>query len=81
MACSISSSAEQQLLGIELLRTAAELRALQLAQQMPQAIDLRQRLVALRERGITLSACRREQRLQRFDIHRQLRCGLVHARH
>jgi hypothetical protein len=35
---------QKQLLGIELLRTAAELRALQLAQQMPQAINLRPRL-------------------------------------
>lgn len=63
-----------------ILRTPAELRALQLAQQMPQAIDLRQRLVALRERGVALHTRRREQRLQRVDIHRKLRFGVAHAR-
>ena len=59
---------QKQLLGIELLRTPAELRALQLAQQMPQAIVLRQRLVALRDRGVTLRTRRREQRMQRVDV-------------
>ena len=63
---------QKQLLGIELLRTPAELRTLQLAQQMPQAIDLRQRLVALGDRGVTLRTRRREQRMQRFDIGRKL---------
>jgi hypothetical protein len=71
---------QKQLLGIELLRTAAELRALQLAQQMPQAIELRQRLVAIGERGVALRPRRREQRLQRGDIHRRLRCDVAHAR-
>ena len=71
---------QKQLLGIELLRAPAKLRALQLAQQMPQAVDLRQRLVALGDRGVALRTRRREQRLQRFDIHRKLRCGLAHAR-
>ncbi len=52
-----------QLLGVKLLRTPAKLRALQLAQQMPQAIDLRQRLVALDERRITLRTRRRDQRM------------------
>jgi hypothetical protein len=40
---------QSQLLGIELLRTPAELRTLQLPQQVPQAIDLRQRLVRARQ--------------------------------
>jgi len=48
---------------------------------LPQAVDLRQRLVALRERSVTLRTRRREQRLQRIDIHGKLRCGLAHARH
>ena len=72
---------QKQLLGIELLRTPAKLRALQLMQQMPQAINLRQRLVALGEGGITLRMRRREQRMQRFDIGRKLIYGLAHARH
>ena len=67
---------QKQLLRIELLRAPAELRALQLAQQMPQAIDLRQRLVALGERGVALGARRREERLQRVDVLRKLRCGV-----
>jgi len=71
---------QKELLGIELLRAAAELRALQLAQQMPQPVILRQRPVALGDRGVTLGPPRRQQRLQRFDIHRQLRCGVAHAR-
>ena len=70
---------QKELLGIELLRPPAELRTLQLAQQMPQTIKLGRRLVALGERGITLRPRRREERLQRFDIHRQLRCGVAHA--
>ena len=69
-----------QLLGIELLRTAAKLRALQLAQKMAQPIILRQCLVALDNRGITLGTRCHEERLQRVDVHRQLRCGVAHAR-
>jgi hypothetical protein len=42
---------------------------------------LRQRLVALGERDITLRTRRRDQRMQRFDIHRKLRGGLAHASH
>ena len=72
---------QQQLLGIELLRAPAELRALQLAQEMTQAIILRQRLVALGDRGVTLGTRRRKQRMQRFDIGGKLRCDLAHARH
>jgi hypothetical protein len=71
---------QEELLGIELLRPAAELRALQLAQQMPQAVILRQRLVALGNRGVALGPRRREERLQRVDVHWQLRCGVAHAR-
>jgi hypothetical protein len=67
-----------QLLGVKLLRTPAKLRALQLAQQMPQAIDLRQRMVALDERRITLRTRRRDQRMERFDIGRKLICDLAH---
>ena len=72
---------QKQLIGIELLRAAAELRALQLAQQMPQAIILRQRLVALGNRGVALRPRRRKQRLQRFDVGRKLICDLAHVRH
>jgi hypothetical protein len=43
------------------------LRALQLAQQMPQPVILRQRPVALGDRGVTFGPRRRQQRLQRFD--------------
>jgi hypothetical protein len=70
---------EEQLLGIKLLRTPAELRALQLAQQVPQAIHLRQRLVALRDRDVPLRARCRDQRMQRFDVARKLMCDLAHA--
>ena len=72
---------QKQLLGIELLRTAAELRALQLAQKMPQPIHLRQRLVALGDRRVALRARRRKQRLQRVDIRWKLSCDVAHARH
>jgi hypothetical protein len=72
---------QSQLLGIELLRTPAELCTLQLPQQVPQAIDLRQRLVALDNRCVALGARRCDQRLQRFDVGRKLRCDLAHARH
>ena len=50
-----------ELVRIELLRPTAELHALQLTQEMLQAIDLRQRLVALGERG-------RQPRLQLGDF-------------
>ena len=63
-----------QLFGIELLRTPAELRTLQLAQQVPQPVILRQRLVALRTRGS-------EQRVQRVDVVGKLIRSLAHARH
>ena len=56
------------------------MRPLQLAQKMAQPIILRQCLVALDNRGITLGTRCHEERLQRVDVHRQLRCGVAHAR-
>jgi hypothetical protein len=72
---------QKQLLGIELLRTPAKLRTLQLAQQMPQAINLRQRLVALGDRGIPFRTRRRDQHMQRFDLGRKPSCALAHAQY
>ena len=72
---------QTQLLGIELLRAATELGALQLTQQMPQAIHLRQCLVALGDRSVSLCARRREERLQRLDVGRKLICDVAHVRH
>ena len=57
------------------------MRALQLAQQVPQAIHLRQRLVALGNRRVTLRARRRDQRVQRFDVGRKLMRVVAHASH
>jgi hypothetical protein len=71
---------QMKLLRVEPLRTPAELRTLQLMKEMPQAVILQQRLVALGNRGVTLGPRRREQRLQRFDIRGQLRCRVAHAR-
>ena len=50
---------QKQLLGIELLRTPAELRSLQLAQEMPQAINLRRSAIAASRsaRAVATSAC------------------------
>ena len=62
--CSISSSARAAAPD-RASPNAAKLRALQLAQQMPQAIILRQHVVALRDRGIALRVRRRKLRLQR----------------
>ena len=77
---------ELQLLGIELLRAAAELRALQLAQEVPQAIHLRQHLIALGarrvtscDRGVPLRPRCRDQRLQRVDVGWKLVCDLAHV--
>ena len=71
---------QKQLLRIELLRAATELCALQLAQQMPQPIVLRQRLVARRDRRVALGARRREQGLQRLDVGRKLIGDVAHVR-
>ena len=66
-----------ELVRIELLGTAAELHALQLMQEMLQAIDLRQRLVA--RRIARRSASAREPRLQLGDFDRRLIRALAHA--
>jgi hypothetical protein len=63
---------------IELLRAAAELCALKLAQEVTQPIILRQRLIALGNRRVTLRARRRNQRLQRVDIGQKLVCDVIH---
>ena len=79
---------QPQLIAIELLRAPAKLCALQLTQQMPQAVILRQRLVALGnrrvalgDRGVTLHPRRRQQRMQRFNVRWELRCGFAHAQY
>jgi hypothetical protein len=51
-----------ELIRIELLRTPAELHALQLMQKVLQAVVLCEDLVALRDRGIALSTRRGKQR-------------------
>ena len=54
---------QEQLVGIELLRAFAEVRTLQLAKQMAQAIDLRKRAVAFGYRSVTLRTRRHHQRM------------------
>ena len=71
---------QQQLIRIELFRAAAELRTLQLAQEVAQPINLRQRLVALGDGSIALRARHSHQRLQRVDIGRKLICRVIHIR-
>jgi len=72
---------QMQLVLIELLRAAAELRPLQLAQKMSQAVIMREGLVALRNRSVTLCARRREKRLQDFDIGWKRISPVGHAQH
>jgi hypothetical protein len=48
---------------------------------MPQTVDLRQCLVALRDRDVTLRTRRRDQRVQRFDVGRKLMRVVAHASH
>ena len=72
---------QMQLVRIELLRATAKLRALQLAQQMLQAIILRLQVIALCQGGVPLRARLCQERLQRCDIGWQLRCGIAHAQH
>jgi hypothetical protein len=72
---------QTQLIGIELLRAPAELRTLQLAEQMAQAIELGERLVTFGDRRIPFGAHRLHQRMQRFDFGRELGCDLDHARY
>ena len=54
---------QEQLVGIELLRAFAEVRTLQLAKQMAQAIDLRKRAVAFGYRSVTFRTRRHHQRM------------------
>jgi hypothetical protein len=55
------------------------LHALQLMQKMPQAIILRQSLIALCNRGVTLGERRRKLRLQRGYIGWKLVRPVAHA--
>jgi hypothetical protein len=55
------------------------LRAMQPAQQMPQVIHLRQRLVALDDRATPLRPRGRDQRLQRLNVCRKLTCDPAHV--
>jgi len=68
-----------ELIRIKLLGPAAELHALQLTQEMLQAIDLRQRLVAGRKRRVAFGERRRKPRLEVGDIGRRLIRALAHA--
>jgi len=68
-----------ELVRIEFLGTAAKLHALQLMQKMPQAIILRQSLIALCNRGVTLGERRRKLRLQRGYIGWKLVRPVAHA--
>ena len=79
---------QKQLVAIKLFRTPAKLGAAELAKQMAQAIDLRERAVALANggialchRGVALHPRRHHQRMQRFGICRKLICDLAHAMH
>ena len=67
-----------ELVRVEFLGPTAELHALQLTQEMLQAIDLRQRLVARRTRLVALGERGRELRLQLGDFDRQLIRALAH---
>ncbi len=68
-----------ELVRIELLGPTAELHALQLMQEMLQAIDLRQGLIARRTRRVALGERDREPRLQLRDFDRRLIRALAHA--
>ena len=79
---------QKQLVAIKLLRTPAKLSAAQLAKQMAQAIDLRERAVALANGGIALChrsvalhPRRHHQRMQSLGIRRKLICDFAHAMH
>ena len=68
-----------ELIRIELLGPAAELHALQFAQEMQQAIVPRHRLVARRNRGVALGERDRKPRLQLGDLGRRLIRALAHG--
>ena len=70
---------QMQLVRIELLRAAAKLRALQLAQQMLQAIILRLQEIALCQRDVPLRARLCKERLQGCDMGWQRIGALAHA--
>ena len=67
-----------ELVRVEFLGPTAELHALQLTQEMLQAIDLRQRLVTRRTRLVALGERGRELRLQLGDFDRRLIRALAH---
>ena len=69
-----------ELVRVELLRPAAELHALQLMQEMLQAIVAGESLVARRDRGVALGERGRELRLQLGDVHWRLIRALAHDR-
>jgi len=88
IACSDILERQKQLVAIKLLRTPAKLSAAQLAKQMAQAIDLRERAVALANGGIALChrsvalhPRRHHQRMQSLGIRRKLICDFAHAMH
>jgi hypothetical protein len=60
-------------IGDPLKRALPELRPPQLAQQMSQAIDLRERMVAFGERSIPLGTRRHQQCTQGFNVRWKLR--------
>ena len=71
---------QSQLLWIELLRPPPKLHAPQLLQEVLQAVVLRQHLVALGNRRVTLRPRRHDQRSQRFNLGGKLIRVLAHAR-
>jgi hypothetical protein len=77
-ACSMSSRAKATARNRASPNTGRTAR-LQSAQQVPQAIHLRQRLVAFGNRRIPLRAHHRDQRMQRVDVGRKLICDLARA--
>jgi len=70
---------QMQPVRIELFRAAAKLRALQLAQQMLQAIILRLQVIALCQRDVPLRARLCKERLQGCDMGSQRIGALAHA--
>jgi hypothetical protein len=67
-----------ELVRIELLGAAAKLHALQLMQEMQQAVVPRQRLVARRKRSVALGERRRKPRLQLGDVGQRMIRALAH---
>ena len=69
---------QRELVRIELLGTATELHPLQLTQEMLKPIDLRQRLVARRNRRVPFGERRRKPRLEVGAVDRGLIRALAH---